>query len=136
MEKILYRAEERGRGDFGWLTTRYSFSFANWYNPALMGFGALRVLNDDVVAPGTGFGTHEHDNMEIITIVKGGTVTHKDSIGSSGTVSAGEVQVMSAGTGVAHSEVNDSPTEFLILFQLWIESNERNVQAKKHSHCS
>ncbi len=130
MNTILHKAHERGRGDYGWLNTRYSFSFTNWYNKDRMGFGALRVLNDDRIAPGTGFGTHAHENMEIITIVTSGSVTHTDSMGNTGTVQGGEVQVMSAGTGVEHSEYNDSPDEELALFQLWIQTREDNLSPR------
>src|SRR3989344_6109623 len=111
MEKVLHRAEARGKGEYGWLRTRYSFSFANWYEPTRMGFGALRVLNDDAIAPANGFGAHGHRDMEIITLVTAGAVTHTDNIGSKGVVKAGEVQVMSAGTGVVHAERNDSADE-------------------------
>ncbi len=116
----LHRAHDRGAGDHGWLKSRFSFSFAHWYNPARMGFRSLRVLNDDIIAPMSGFGMHPHQDMEIITIVTKGTVTHEDSMGNKGVVRAGEVQVMSAGTGVVHSERNESATEPLELFQLWI----------------
>lgn len=127
MNTILHKAEERGKGDYGWLKTSYSFSFADWYDPARMGFGALRVINDDTIAPAKGFGTHSHRDMEIVTIVLRGTVTHKDSMGNIGTVPAGDVQVMSAGTGVAHSEYNESATEPLELFQIWIEPSSRGI---------
>jgi redox-sensitive bicupin YhaK (pirin superfamily) len=130
MKKALHKAENRGHGDYGWLTTNYSFSFADWYDPTRMGFGALRVINDDILAPNSGFGAHSHRDMEIITIVTKGTVTHKDSLGNTGTVPAGDVQVMSAGTGVTHSEYNNSPDEPLELFQIWIESKERNIQPR------
>lgn len=120
MKSIFYPSDERGKGDYGWLTTRYSFSFANWYDPTKMGFGALRVLNDDVIAGGKGFATHGHQNMEIITIVMKGSVRHTDSMGNSYIVHEGDVQVMSAGTGVRHGEENGSGTEPLELFQLWI----------------
>lgn len=121
MKKVVHRAEERGGGEHGWLTTRYSFSFADWYEPTRMGFGALRVINDDQIAPASGFPTHQHRDMEIITIVTAGAVSHKDSMGNVGTVKEGEVQAMSAGTGVAHSEYNDSAEKPLALFQIWIE---------------
>lgn len=99
MKIILHRSDERGKGEYGWLTTRYSFSFADWYDASKMGFGALRVLNDDIIAPLQGFGKHGHKNMEIITVVTRGEVTHQDSMGNSFKVKAGDVQVMSAGTG-------------------------------------
>lgn len=127
---ILHHAEDRGKGEYGWLSTRYSFSFANWYNPARMGFGALRVINDDTIAPGSGFGEHSHADMEIITIVLSGTLTHKDSMRNLGTIQAGEVQVMSAGTGVAHAEYNASDTDPLTLFQLWILPNKARVEPR------
>ncbi|CAN5707110.1 pirin family protein [soil metagenome] len=120
MNTVIHRASDRGKGDYGWLTTRYSFSFADWYNPARTGFGKLLVINDDQISPDNGFGMHQHRDMEIITIVMKGTLTHKDSIGNTGTIGAGEVQVMSAGTGVAHSEYNASTSEVLELFQIWI----------------
>ncbi len=130
MQKLVHRDSERGGGEYGWLKTRYSFSFANWYNPERMGFGALRVINDDVIEPSSGFGAHSHQNMEIITIVTSGTVTHKDSIGNTGTVPAGDVQVMSAGSGVTHSEYNESPNEPLTLFQIWIESKSKGIEPR------
>ncbi len=120
MNTIIHRASDRGRGDYGWLTTRYSFSFADWYDAARMGFGKLLVINDDRISPDNGFGMHQHRDMEIITIVMNGMLTHKDSMGNTGMVRAGEVQVMSAGTGVAHSEYNASAVESLELFQIWI----------------
>jgi redox-sensitive bicupin YhaK (pirin superfamily) len=127
MKKIIHREADRGKADYGWLKTAYSFSFANWYEPTRMGFGVLRVINDDRVAPRTGFDTHSHRDMEIVTIVTSGTVTHKDSLRNTGTVKAGEVQVMSAGTGVAHSEYNLSENEPLSLFQIWIESKTMGI---------
>ncbi|HEY0948243.1 MAG TPA: pirin family protein [Candidatus Paceibacterota bacterium] len=128
MKTLLHRSTTRGGGDYGWLSTRYSFSFANWYDPTRMGFGKLRVLNDDQIAPSTGFGAHSHRDMEIITIVTGGTVTHTDSLGNSFDVPAGDVQVMSAGTGVTHAEENKSEEEPLTLFQIWIETNKPNSE--------
>lgn len=127
MKTIIHREDSRGGANHGWLTTRHSFSFANWHNPERMGFGALRVLNDDQVAAGAGFGEHPHRDMEIITIVTKGAIAHADSIGNSFTVEAGDVQVMSAGTGVRHSEINASKTEGLEFFQIWIEPNELNT---------
>ncbi len=127
MEKVVHRADKRGKGEYGWLSTRYSFSFADWYESTRMGFGVLRVINDDSIEPASGFGMHSHKDMEIITIVMSGTVTHKDSMGNTGTVPGGDVQVMSAGTGVTHSEYNDSPNEPLTLFQIWITPKERNI---------
>ncbi len=121
MAITLIPSTSRGGGDYGWLKTKYSFSFADYYDASRMGFGALRVINDDWIAPNSGFGTHSHENMEIITIPLVGTLTHKDSLGTEATIEAGEVQVMSAGTGIAHSEYNASVTEALELFQIWIE---------------
>lgn len=122
------RAKERGFTDIGWLKSWHSFSFGNYYDRSNMGFGALRVINDDIIAPGTGFGSHGHDNMEIITIVLSGVVEHKDSMGVMSQIRAGEVQVMSAGSGVIHSEHNVSRTQPLALFQIWIEPNEYHIQ--------
>ena len=127
METILYPEKERGHANHGWLNAKYSFSFANWYNPDKINFGALRVLNDDIVAPKMGFGTHPHDNMEIITIPLRGKLEHKDSMGHSSVITTGEIQVMSAGTGILHSEFNASKTEEINLFQIWIFPNKRNV---------
>lgn len=126
MAITVHRADTRGKADLDWLSTRYSFSFAHWHDPKRMGFGALRVLNDDVVAPHTGFDMHAHADFEIITIVEEGAVTHEDSMGTNAKVQAGEVQVMSAGTGVVHGEFNreDEP---LKLFQIWIAPHTRGV---------
>ena len=128
MQKIIHKAKDRGRGEHGWLHTRYSFSFADWYESTRMGFGKLRVINDDIIEPNNGFGAHSHANMEIITIVTEGEVSHEDSMGNKYTVPAGDVQVMSAGTGVTHSEYNRSPSTRLALFQVWIEPKERNIK--------
>jgi redox-sensitive bicupin YhaK (pirin superfamily) len=128
MQKIIHREKDRGCGEHGWLHTRYSFSFADWYEPSRMGFGKLRVINDDTIEPNNGFGAHSHANMEIITIVTEGEVSHEDSMGNKYTVPAGDVQVMSAGAGVTHSEYNNSPDKRLALFQIWIEPKERNLK--------
>ncbi len=128
MKTVFHPAHERGRGEYEWLSTRYSFSFANWYEPTRMGFGALRVLNDDRIAPSSGFPMHSHKDMEIVTIPMTGAVTHEDSLGNHGVVPAGDVQVMSAGTGVTHSERNDSETEELTLFQIWITSKTAGIE--------
>ncbi|XKT74892.1 MAG: pirin family protein [Patescibacteria group bacterium UBA2103] len=125
--QILHKAEERGAANLDWLKTRYSFSFANWFNPEKMGFGALRVINDDLIAPHSGFPMHGHKDMEIITIVKSGRITHSDNMGNKDiSISKGEIQVMSAGTGVLHAEMNDEDVP-LSLFQIWIEPNTKNV---------
>lgn len=115
----LYPANERGYADYGWLKTYYSFSFANWYHPQKIHFGMLRVLNDDSIAPHSGFDFHPHNDMEIITVLLEGELTHQDSMGNEGVIKTDEVQVMSAGTGVFHSEKNKS-TEWTKLFQIWI----------------
>ncbi len=131
---ILYmkirRAHKRGHTDIGWLKSWHSFSFGNYYDLSNMGFGALRVINDDIIAPGTGFGSHGHDNMEIVTIVLKGVVEHKDSMGVSSQIRVGEVQIMSAGTGVIHSEYNVSRTQPLALFQIWIEPKEYHIEPR------
>jgi quercetin 2,3-dioxygenase len=124
---VLHKADTRGKADYGWLKTNYSFSFSNYYNPERMNFGVLRVLNDDVIAGGMGFGTHPHDNMEIITIPLEGAVEHKDSMGNAGTIPAGEVQVMSAGTGIYHSEFNHIKDKELKLLQIWVFPNKASV---------
>lgn len=121
MKTLLHKAEDRGKGEYGWLSTRYSFSFGEWYDPARMGFGKLRVFNDDVIAGGAGFPSHGHRSMEIITIVMEGAVAHEDSMGHSDVTGTGEVQIMSAGSGVMHAEYNNSETDPLKLFQIWIE---------------
>mgnify|MGYP000536474796 FL=1 len=127
MQQEFHAASTRGFADHGWLKAKHSFSFASWFNRYRMHFGALRVLNDDIVAPGMGFGKHPHDNMEIITIPLKGSLKHEDSMGFSEVVHAGEVQVMSAGTGIYHSEFNASQTEEINLFQLWIFPNQQEV---------
>ncbi len=128
MKKIIYKSEDRGVAEHGWLHSKFSFSFADYYNPDKMGFGLLRVLNDDTVEPGMGFQTHTHNNMEIISVVKEGTLAHKDSMGSITTLIPGEVQVMSAGTGILHSEYNHSDNEILKFLQIWIFPKERNIK--------
>ena len=131
MKTIIHKAESRGFANHGWLQANHSFSFANWYNPEKVHFGALRVLNDDIIAPKMGFGTHPHDNMEIITIPLGGELKHRDSMHNEWqSVFPGEVQVMSAGTGVQHSEINGSVDKHLSLFQIWIIPNKQNVKPR------
>jgi redox-sensitive bicupin YhaK (pirin superfamily) len=128
MDIIFHPASSRGFADHGWLKANHSFSFARFYDPQKMNFGALRVLNDDRIAPNMGFGTHPHDNMEIITIPISGILKHKDSMSEQWLkVEAGEVQVMSAGTGVFHSEMNASSIEDLTLFQIWILPDKQGV---------
>ena len=131
MTLVFHSAASRGFANHGWLQANHSFSFANFYDPKKMNFGALRVLNDDLIAPKMGFGTHPHDNMEIITIPLSGVLKHKDSMGNSWEeVKAGEVQIMSAGTGIHHSEINGSTSESLSLFQIWILPNKKNVKPR------
>ena len=126
-QTVLHKANTRGVADHGWLKSYQSFSFAGYYNPERINFGALRVLNDDIVTGGNGFGEHPHDNMEIISIPLEGDLQHKDSMGNTATIKAGEIQVMSAGTGIYHSEYNadsKNPAKFL---QIWLFPNKRNV---------
>ena len=127
MKFTVHRAGCRGHADHGWLNTWHSFSFAGYYNPDRMHFGALRVLNDDTVQAGMGFGTHSHENMEIITIVLEGELEHRDSMGNGSVITQGEVQVMSAGTGIQHSEFNHSETTDLSLLQIWVFPDKKNV---------
>ena len=124
---LLHLADTRGHADHGWLNAYHSFSFASWYNPDRVQFGSLRVLNDDTVAAGMGFGTHPHDNMEIITIPLEGDLAHKDSMGNAATIKSGDVQVMSAGTGIQHSEFNPNHNLQTKLLQIWVFPKERNV---------
>ncbi|QUM77070.1 pirin family protein [Moritella sp. 24] len=121
-----YPFQQMGKANHGWLKANHHFSFANYYNPRRMGFGTLKVINDDWIAAGGGFPAHPHKNMEIITFIRSGAVTHKDSQGNKGITRAGEVQVMSAGTGITHSEYNLTKGP-LTLFQIWIEPNKHNV---------
>lgn len=124
---ILHKADTRGHADHGWLDSHHTFSFANYYNPERMQFGALRVLNDDVVAGGRGFDSHPHDNMEIISIPLEGALEHKDNLGNTVVTEAGEIQVMSTGTGVFHSEYNAYPDKTARFLQIWLFPNQLNV---------
>lgn len=130
MKKTIYKSESRGHADHGWLNAHHSFSFANYYNPERIRFGLLRVLNDDIVQPGMGFGTHPHDNMEIITIPLKGELAHKDSTGNKEVIKPNEVQIMSAGSGLTHSEFNNSQTEIVNLLQIWIFPKEKNIKPR------
>lgn len=130
MKKIIHKSESRGHADHGWLNARHSFSFASWHNPEKVHFGMLRVLNDDIVQEGMGFGSHPHDNMEIVTIPLKGQLQHKDSMGNSSVINENEVQVMSAGSGVTHSEFNPSETNPVNLFQIWVFPNKRDVEPR------
>jgi quercetin 2,3-dioxygenase len=127
MTTHIFPSSSRGKAEHGWLHSRFSYSFAEYYNPNRMGFGMLRVLNDDIVEPGEGFGMHPHNNMEIITIPLSGSLEHRDNMGNGSIIHSGEVQVMSAGTGIMHSEFNPSKTEKVNLFQIWIIPNKKNV---------
>lgn len=127
MKTIKHTANSRGYANHGWLKSHHSFSFAGYQNPERMNFGVLRVLNDDIVQPKMGFGTHPHQNMEIISIPLKGALSHKDSMNNKRAIEVGEVQVMSAGTGLTHSEFNDSKTEEVNFLQLWIIPEEKNV---------
>lgn len=124
---ILHKANTRGYADHGWLKSRHTFSFANYHNPERMHFGVLRVLNDDIVDAGRGFGTHPHDNMEIISIPLEGDLEHKDSMGNTTVIKNGDIQVMSAGTGVFHSEFNKNQDKLVKFLQIWVYPNKRNV---------
>ena len=127
MKKVFHPASSRGAADHGWLQAKHSFSFANYYDSERVQFGALRVLNDDIIAPGMGFGTHPHDNMEIITIPLDGALEHKDSLDNIGVIETDEIQVMSAGSGVYHSEYNKNKDQSVSLLQIWVFPNKKNV---------
>lgn len=127
MNAYLHRSENRGHVKMAWLDTKHSFSFGSWHNPKYMGVSALRVINDDTIDAHKGFGTHPHDNMEILTCVLDGTISHKDSMGNAGGISAGEWQLMSAGTGIQHSETNEGDTPVHLL-QIWIHPDVRNAE--------
>lgn len=131
MQHRLFPAEGRGYADYGWLKTFYSFSFANWYNPHLIHFGMLRVLNDDTIAPHSGFDFHPHKDMEIITILLEGELTHEDSMGHKGTIKPNEIQVMTAGKGIYHAEKNES-NAVVKLFQIWIFPDKKDLTPQYH----
>jgi redox-sensitive bicupin YhaK (pirin superfamily) len=128
--KTIHRADTRGHANHGWLNAYHTFSFANYYQPDRVHFGALRVLNDDTIDAGMGFGTHPHDNMEIITIPLEGDLEHRDSMGNSAVVRNGDIQVMSAGTGITHSEYNKNRDKRLKLLQIWVFPNRQNVKPR------
>jgi len=130
MKTILHKANSRGHADHGWLKTYHSFSFANYYDPERVHFGTLRVLNDDYIAGGQGFGMHPHDNMEIITIPLEGDLRHRDNMGNEEVICEGDVQVMSAGTGVYHSEFNHNEQKAVKLLQIWVFPDKKNVEPR------
>jgi len=130
MKTVFHKADSRGFADHGWLKSHHTFSFANYQNPERMNFGVLRVLNDDQVASGMGFGTHPHRDMEIISIPLEGDLEHKDSMGTTSVIRKGEIQVMSAGTGVQHSEYNKNKKELAKFLQIWIIPNKMNVEPR------
>ena len=125
-----HKSTNRGGSNFGWLKSYHTFSFGNYFNPAQTHFGVLRVINDDTVSPGAGFGTHPHKDMEIISIPLSGALAHNDSMGNSGIISAGEVQVMSAGTGIRHSEMNASNDDFVEFLQIWIFPDKNGIEPR------
>lgn len=130
MKSIFYPAAERGHANFGWLDSHHSFSFGQYHDATKMHFGALRVLNDDMVKGGAGFGTHPHDNMEIVSIPLSGALAHKDSTGTSAVINTGDVQIMSAGSGISHSEFNASKTAPVNFLQVWLFPKQRNIQPR------
>ena len=130
MKTIFHKANTRGHANHGWLEANHSFSFANYYNIERMNFGVLRVLNDDIIAPNMGFATHPHDNMEIITIPLEGDLWHEDSMGNSSVIQEGEIQVMSAGTGILHSEKNSNQNKYLKCLQIWVMPNKQNIEPR------
>lgn len=130
MEKIIHRADTRGHADHGWLNSYHTFSFAGYYNPERIHFGTLRVLNDDVVKGGMGFGAHPHDNMEIVSIPLSGALEHRDNTGRHTIIRSNDVQIMSAGTGIVHSEFNASKTEPVNFLQIWVFPKLRNIQPR------
>lgn len=130
MNSVIHKANTRGHANHGWLDTHHTFSFANYHNPERMHFGVLRVLNDDRVAAGKGFGTHPHDNMEIISIPLAGDLEHQDSMGNKAVIKEGDVQVMSAGTGIQHSEYNRNQDQEVKFLQIWLFPNQKNVKPR------
>ena len=130
MKYQIFKSESRGGGNHGWLNSKHSYSFANYYDPERIHFGALRVVNDDIITGGMGFGKHPHDNMEIITIPTKGGISHEDSMGTGSVIESGDVQVMSAGTGVFHSEMNAYENQEGHFFQIWIIPNKMNVEPR------
>ena len=130
MKTVLHKANTRGHADHGWLNSHHTFSFAGYHHPERMQFGALRVLNDDVVAPGHGFDRHPHDNMEIISIPLSGDLVHKDSMGNEAVIREGDIQVLSAGTGIFHSEYNQNSDKEVKFLQIWLFPNKRNIEPR------
>ena len=130
MKITIHKSQDRGHVNHGWLDSYHSFSFGEYYDPNKMGFGKLRVINDDFIAAGSGFGKHPHKNMEIITIMLSGILKHQDSMNNSALIRAGEIQVMSAGTGVFHSEFNGSDYDSINLLQIWVEPNKLDVEPR------
>jgi len=130
MQSRIHRADSRGVAEHGWLHSRHTFSFAGYYDPERMGFGKLRVINDDVVEPGAGFGTHPHDNMEIISIPLSGGLRHRDSMGNEHIIQAGDIQVISAGTGITHYEFNASESEPVNFLQIWVYPRLKDIEPR------
>jgi redox-sensitive bicupin YhaK (pirin superfamily) len=130
MKTVLHKADSRGHANHGWLDSHHTFSFAGYYEPDRVNFGALRVLNDDIVKGGRGFGQHPHDNMEIISIPLRGALEHGDNTGGRGVIKSGEVQIMSAGSGIAHSEKNASQTDDVNFLQIWVFPKEKNIEPR------
>lgn len=130
MQKIVDHAESRGIADHGWLYSRHTFSFADYHNPARMGFGKLRVINDDIVTPGEGFATHSHSNMEIISVPIRGSLRHQDSMGNEHIIRSGDIQIMSAGTGISHSEYNASDKDDVNFLQIWVMPKQLNIEPR------
>ncbi len=130
MKTVIHKADTRGSADHGWLKAKHTFSFASYMDQSRVHFGALRVLNDDIVAGGMGFGEHPHDNMEIVTIPLQGALRHRDSMGTNGVIEKNDVQIMSAGSGLRHSEMNASSKDLVNLLQIWVFPKERNIKPR------